>query len=139
MKLNSNTIKLEKEQFTQLESIIKKIASENSIKNVEAINISLDKDKGIVKFKKAWNGESSEYTEEETLEATQGEPTKEFGRVFIINYRISGTNETDTSRIEASDEEQAISMLRERLGANIGYPEIISIKEEKDVEKLQPF
>ena len=50
MKINSNTIKLEKESFENLEEIIKKIASENKIENVENIEIKLSKESGTVKF-----------------------------------------------------------------------------------------
>ena len=53
MKLNSNTIKLEKESYEQLESVVKKIASENKIENVSGIEIKLLKDSGVVKFKSA--------------------------------------------------------------------------------------
>jgi len=50
MKINSNTIKLEKESYQKLENIIKKIASENKIENVENIEIKLSKNSGVVKF-----------------------------------------------------------------------------------------
>ena len=50
MKINSNTIKLEKESYQKLENIIKKIASKNKIENVENIEIKLSKDSGVVKF-----------------------------------------------------------------------------------------
>jgi hypothetical protein len=53
MKINSNTIKLEKESFEKLETIIKKIASENKIENVESIQIKLSKEQGIIRFKNA--------------------------------------------------------------------------------------
>ena len=50
MKINSNTIKLEKKSYQKLEEIIKKIASKNKIENVENIEIKLSKESGIVKF-----------------------------------------------------------------------------------------
>ena len=50
MKINSNTIKLEKESFEKLETVIKKIASENKIENVSGVQIKLSKENGIVKF-----------------------------------------------------------------------------------------
>jgi len=50
MKINSNTISLEKENYTKLEAIIKKIASENKIENVKEVLVSLSKDNGIIKF-----------------------------------------------------------------------------------------
>ena len=53
MKINSNIIKLEKESFEQLEEVIKKIASENKIENVEGVEVRLSKDNGVVKFKSA--------------------------------------------------------------------------------------
>jgi len=45
-----NTINLKKSDYTKLEEIIKKIASENKIENVKEIHISLSKDTGIIKF-----------------------------------------------------------------------------------------
>ena len=55
MKINSNTIYIEKEssEYNELESIIKKIASENNVENVESIQISLSPDKGVIGFKSA--------------------------------------------------------------------------------------
>ena len=50
MKINSNTIKLEKESYQKLEEVIKKIASENKIENVENVEVRLSKNGGIVKF-----------------------------------------------------------------------------------------
>ena len=50
MKLNSNTIKLEKESFEQLEEVVKKVASDNKIENVSGVEIEFSKDSGIVRF-----------------------------------------------------------------------------------------
>lgn len=50
MKINSNTIKLEKESYEQLETIVKKVAEENKIENVSGIEIKLSKETGVVKF-----------------------------------------------------------------------------------------
>ena len=50
MKINSNTIKLEKESYEKLETIIKKIAQDNKIENVSSIEIKLSKENGTVKF-----------------------------------------------------------------------------------------
>ena len=50
MKINSNTIKLEKKSYEQLETIVKKIASENKIENVSGVEIKLSKENGVVKF-----------------------------------------------------------------------------------------
>ena len=56
MKINSNTISLEKEDHAKLEEIVTKIASDNSIDNVEEINIVLSQDKGLVSFREAGKG-----------------------------------------------------------------------------------
>jgi len=53
MKINSNTISLEKEDHAKLEEIVTKIASDNSIENIEAVNITLTQENGLVSFKKA--------------------------------------------------------------------------------------
>ena len=50
MKINSNTIKLEKEAYEQLETIVKKIAQDNKIENVSGVEIKFSKDSGVVKF-----------------------------------------------------------------------------------------
>ena len=50
MKINSSTIKLEKESYKELENIIKKIASENKINNIKNVEVKLSKDGGVVKF-----------------------------------------------------------------------------------------
>ena len=53
MKINSNTIKLDKGDFKNVESILKKIASDNGIGDINSIEIKLSKDSGLVSFKKA--------------------------------------------------------------------------------------
>lgn len=67
MKINSNTIYIEKEssEYGELETIIKKIASENEIDNVESIQISLSSDEGVIGFKVAQDA------------PTQGMPTQD--------------------------------------------------------------
>ena len=61
MKVNSNTIKLEKESYESLENIIKKIASENKINNIKNVEIKFSKDSGVVCFKKANDEECSNW------------------------------------------------------------------------------
>jgi len=51
MKINSNTVQLETEHHQAVETIIKKIASENKIENVESVSITLDPKQGMVQFK----------------------------------------------------------------------------------------
>ena len=55
MKINSNTVSLNRKdaQFKELENIITKIASDNSIDNVEFINIKLSPEAGYIGFKTA--------------------------------------------------------------------------------------
>jgi hypothetical protein len=53
MKINSNTFSLEKEAYEELENVVRKIAEENEISDVEEINIKISKDEGIVLFKQA--------------------------------------------------------------------------------------
>ena len=50
MKINSNTIKLEKESYLKLEKVVKKIASENKIENVGNVEVKLSKENGVIKF-----------------------------------------------------------------------------------------
>ena len=73
MKINSNTVKLEKESYKQLEEIAKKIASENKIENVENIQIKLSKDNGVVKF--AIIDDWAEYPEVEDWEGADEDET----------------------------------------------------------------
>ena len=53
IKLNSNTISLGDDDRIALETILKKVASDNSIEGVENISISLTKEAGVVIFKQA--------------------------------------------------------------------------------------
>ena len=57
MKINSNTISLEREEYAAVEEVIKKIASENKIENIKEVRVILSADSGIIKFKKADDGE----------------------------------------------------------------------------------
>jgi len=50
MKINSNTILLESNDYKELEGIVEKIASVNNINDVDSIQIQLKKDSGIIKF-----------------------------------------------------------------------------------------
>jgi len=52
MKINSNTFSINKEseEFQSIEDIIKRIASENKIENVEEVQIKISKDGSTVKF-----------------------------------------------------------------------------------------
>lgn len=53
MKINSNTFQLKKgsEEYEELESILSKIAKDNSISDVEEIRVDVSQDTGIVHFK----------------------------------------------------------------------------------------
>lgn len=58
MKVNSNMIHLaeDSKEYKALEEIIKKIASENDIKDVTGVSIRLGSEEGMVQFKQAaWN------------------------------------------------------------------------------------
>ena len=94
MKINSNTLKLEKESHEKLEEIIKKIASENKIENVKSVQIKLSKENGIVRFAVIddWadydeKGEEIRYTQETEEDSKEGE--SEYGPYkFRITYQI---------------------------------------------------
>lgn len=58
MKINSNTISLDKAELASIETIIKKIATENNISDVEEVRISLNQEKGLVSFKTAISEEN---------------------------------------------------------------------------------
>jgi hypothetical protein len=75
MKINSNTISLEKEDHAKLEEIVTKIASDNSIENIEAVNITLTQENGLVSFKEAGKGCGyvSEKDEDKKKVAPKGE------------------------------------------------------------------
>lgn len=51
MKINSNTVMLDPTQYSSIEDILKKIAQDNSVKNVESISIKLSSDQAIVSFR----------------------------------------------------------------------------------------
>src|SRR5574343_1207654 len=53
MKINSNTISLEREEYAAVEEVIKKIASENKIENISEVRVVLSADSGMIKFKQA--------------------------------------------------------------------------------------
>jgi len=53
MQLNSNTIALSSEDYTKLENLVTKLATENKIENVESIHIAITKDSGIIRFRTA--------------------------------------------------------------------------------------
>lgn len=52
-KVNSNTISLGSEDYSRIEKILKKVASDNNINGVSSIDIILSEDSGIVGFKTA--------------------------------------------------------------------------------------
>jgi len=85
MKINSNTIKLEEQDYKNLESVITKIASENKIEDVAEIDISITADEGIVKFKKAL-GESLPLSVREPLEitGTPGDFPASIGMIHLL-------------------------------------------------------
>ena len=77
MKINSNTISLEKEDHAKLEEIVTKIASDNKIDNVEEINIVLSQDKGLVSFKEAGKDEKGKEKKDEKGKAQSKKPMTE--------------------------------------------------------------
>ena len=96
MKINSNTIKLEKESFEKLEEVVKKIASENEIENVKEIKIKLSKKSGVVKFAIGDDGwENLEHEDADTSKWIGYEEIKELeeqskrieeGKIDSINH-----------------------------------------------------
>ena len=78
MKINSNTIYIAKEssEYGELENVIKKIASENEIDNVESIQISLSSDKGVIGFKVAQDVPTPDMPAQ-NIPPTQGMPTQD--------------------------------------------------------------
>lgn len=61
MKLNSNTVSLNREHYNELEVIIKKISSQYEMNDISKVDISLESDKGIITFKKAVTDELRDY------------------------------------------------------------------------------
>ena len=53
MKINSNTVSLDRDDYSKLEETIKKIASENGIDSVQEVKIKMDSEKGSIVFKKS--------------------------------------------------------------------------------------
>jgi len=61
-------ITLKESNYKELENIISRVAFENNIKDVEEISISLDSDRGIVKFKTS--GQYPDQTSDPTMGGT---------------------------------------------------------------------
>jgi len=66
MKINSNTISLDREEYAAVEKVIEKIASDNQIDNVKEVRVVLSPESGTIKFRSA----------EETEEVITDVPTK---------------------------------------------------------------
>lgn len=81
MKINSNTISLEREEYAAVEEVIKKIASENKIENISEVRVILSSDSGIIKFKQAEGEDMGDGKEpigtEEAKKSVEGEESKE--------------------------------------------------------------
>jgi hypothetical protein len=77
MKINSNTILLDKEsnEFKELEDIIMKVAATNGIKNVTAVQVHITENDGIVGFKFAADAAQAEDPGTGTTNQVETEPT----------------------------------------------------------------
>lgn len=60
MKINSNTVVLAGGEYANLEKVVKKIAAENNIDQVESVSIYVDQKEGVAKFKIAEGRASAE-------------------------------------------------------------------------------
>ena len=88
MKINSNTIKLEKKSHVELENIIKKIAVDNKIENVGSVEVKLSKNNGVVKF--AIIDENDNNSEYKYLVVFVGkDEARRFGKFLHIKYDIT--------------------------------------------------
>ena len=112
MKINSNTIKLEKNDYENITNLIKKIADINNINNVETIKVNLTKDNGIISFKIAQLPEEEDdlyidegeklYTEEEKFEKLPERSESE-----LVKYLLFNTNKNNPRQIMVGDIEDS--------------------------------
>jgi len=68
MQINSNTFKLEKEAQTSIESVVRKVAEENNISNVESVSIDLSKEDAVLSFVIASDSEEDDKKEKKKEE-----------------------------------------------------------------------
>jgi len=79
MKINSNTISLDMEEYAAVEKVIEKIASDNQIDNVKEVRVVLSPESGTIKFKSAedmGNGNESPVNKKDIKEETCSEAEK---------------------------------------------------------------
>lgn len=139
----NNTIAISKDDaaFSTLEDIIKKLAIENNIDNVESINIFIDKKEGTVSFKTAFQGPVEEEQQEPGLPpAEPEEPLAEAGP-DIMSAPVQDDAPTEPigepakeEMAEGVDPEEAeiAKMIEKQLG--IAPPEKV---DEKTLEEAQ--
>lgn len=76
MKINSNTISLDREEYSAVEKVIEKIASDNKIDNVTEVKVVLSPESGTIKFKSAEDMDTA-VIEESCSEAEKKEKKEE--------------------------------------------------------------
>jgi len=117
MKINSNTVLLEKDQFKLVENIITKIASDNNIENVKSISVQLDPTQGIIKFKSAGIEEDElkayreQYWPEEDLSGTKSESWERNLEIANAIIQTFGEGATEIAEFVKNYEPQQSSKL----------------------------
>lgn len=56
MKINSNTVKLERNEYKELAGVIRKIAAVNGFNDIESVEVHVDPHESTIKFKTAEKG-----------------------------------------------------------------------------------
>lgn len=98
IRINSNTVSLSKEssEYKELESLMNKVASAHGIDNVEAIQIHLSQDKGLVGFKVA----DVDFSQAQIGGTTTGEKVDGEDAPMDASGNSSGPNNTATDPVE---------------------------------------
>lgn len=111
MKINSSTIKIENQDYKTFESVIEKIAKDNSIDNVESVHIKLSSDNGIISFKLADIDEAKQDLEQLINVEEQEDAIIEQKKKELDDYLSLADNFFEIE----NKEEQAIEDLKESL------------------------
>jgi hypothetical protein len=75
MKINSNTISLDREEYAAVEKVIEKIASDNKIDNITEVKVVLSPESGTIKFRSAEDISSGDVKEESCSETEKKKET----------------------------------------------------------------
>jgi hypothetical protein len=128
MKINSNTIKLENQDYKNLEYVIKKIASENKINDIESIDIKLTANEGAIRFKTAAGINSVDALLKKAVEENEALPLEKKDSPYTfkwtpdeLQYLIDGFVEKVMPLVEDDVARMAIERIQKQYLKDFGY------------------